>query len=224
VTLGAEVWDRAVPRHGPSQRACSGVRGSSAPPRRGLNPLNAPTHAIPKPPAVKTSSDARVAGLPPARTNTNQDDWARAPLQGTRKDIGTRRGEWGSGLPPCDVTVTRAPALPTRAPQYSLGPRAAGARRLCGGGRRGRGPAAGGPPRAPVASRRAPSRPSRTCRRWGICTASQISPAAVTDTVPAPACPLGRRGRAHLGRRSVDAQRIQSAKSPFKTTYPYSSG
>jgi len=96
------VWDRAVPRHGPSQRACSGVRGSSAPPRRGLNPLNATTHAIPKPPAVKTSSDARVAGLPPARTNTNQDDWARAPLQGTRKDIGTRRGEWGSGLPPCD--------------------------------------------------------------------------------------------------------------------------
>jgi len=219
VTLGAEVWDRAVPRHGPSQRACSGVRGSSAPPRRGLNPLNAPTHAIPKPPAVKTSSDARVTGLPPARTNTNQDDWARAPLQGTRKYIGTRRGEWGSGLPPCDRAGSPH-ACPSAQSGTTSGRRKA---RLCGG-RRGRGPAAGGPPRAPVASRRAPSRPFRTCRRWGICTASQISPAAVTDTVPAPACPLGRRGRAHLGRRSVDAQRIQSAKSPFKTTYPHSSG
>jgi len=199
----------ATPAHLPT--------GGSTPPTRPPTPF---------PSALRSGSHQQRPrrGSASRPANTNQDDWVRAPPPRTRKDIGTRGGEWGSGLPsdPGAGSPLACPRLCCGARVGGAGARVPGPGTASGrrepplrGGRRGGGPAA---ERATATAGRQPPRavpPARAsvggtvlCR-----TVSWTSPAAVTDAVPAAACPLGRRGGAHLERRSVDAQRIQSAKA-----------
>jgi len=163
--------------------------------------------------AVAATSDARVAGLPPARqTPIKTTGCGRLP-RAQEKISGHGVANGAAACP-----VTRAPALPTRAPGCAVGhawgepapgslgrgPQAAGASRLCVGAGAVVDPPRRGPPRPPVASRRALSHPH--VPPLGVLYCVGLCPGHLPLPLPTP-CPPRRARWGGAGARTSSGDR-----------------